>query len=105
MLVAPITIGIAVDDTIHFLTHYRLEMKQHGDIQEAIRNTFREVGQAIVFTSLILSIGFLSYLLSVSMGFVYFGIFSGIAMLVALLADLFLLPAMLVLFRSRKDQA
>jgi len=105
LLVAPITIGIAVDDTIHFLTHYRLEMKQNDNIQEAIRNTFREVGQAIVFTSLILSIGFLSYLLSVSMGFVYFGIFSGIAMLVALLADLFLLPAMLVLFRSRKDQA
>ena len=101
LLVAPITIGIAVDDTIHFLTHYRLEMQQHGDIRTAILASIREAGQAIVFTSIILAVGFQSYVFSVSMGFVYFGIFSGIAMLTALLADLFLLPAMLMMFRCR----
>lgn len=101
LLVAPITIGIAVDDTIHFLTHYRLEMQNHNDIRKAIQNTIREAGQAIVFTSVILSVGFLSYLLSVGKGFIYFGIFSGIAMFTALLADLFLLPAMLVIFECR----
>lgn len=101
LLVAPITIGIAVDDTIHFLTHYRLEMQKHGDIRRAIMETIREAGQAIVFTSVILAVGFQSYLLSSSMGFIYFGIFSGIAMLAALLADLFLLPAMLTVFQCR----
>jgi len=44
LLIAPIIIGIAVDDTIHFLTHYRIEIEKCGDIKEAIVRTLREVG-------------------------------------------------------------
>ncbi|HIA57483.1 MAG TPA: hypothetical protein EYN97_08760, partial [Candidatus Lambdaproteobacteria bacterium] len=73
LLVAPITIGIAVDDTIHFLTNYRAEVSKHGNIKEGIIKTFRETGQAITFTSIILSIGFLIFLMSSHQGLSNFG--------------------------------
>ncbi len=95
MLVVPIAIGIAVDDTIHFLTHYRLEMSEHGNMEQAIQKTSNEVGQAIIFTSVILSLGFLIFLGSSNTGFIHFGLLSALAMVTALLADLFLLPALI----------
>jgi len=101
LLVAPITIGIAVDDTIHFLTNYRAEVSKHGNIKEGIIKTFRETGQAITFTSIILSIGFLIFLMSSHQGLSNFGIMSAIAFFTALLADLFLLPSMCLLFNVR----
>jgi len=105
LLIAPIVIGIAVDDTIHFMIHYRLEMQEHGIMRQAIVNTMREVGQAITFTSVILSLGFLIFLFSSMIGICNFGIFSAIAMLVALMANLLLLPAMLKVFGGRVWQA
>ncbi len=100
LLIAPIIIGIAVDDTIHFLTHYRIELKKYGSILTAVVHTTREAGQAIVFTSLILSIGFLVFLFSFHKGLQNFGILSAAAILVAVLADLILLPAMLAFFKA-----
>ncbi|MBC8258743.1 MAG: MMPL family transporter [SAR324 cluster bacterium] len=104
LLVAPITIGIAVDDTIHFLTHYRTEVSKHGNIKEGIIKAFRETGQAIAFTSIILSIGFLIFLMSSHQGLSNFGIMSAIAFFSALFADLFLLPSMCMLFKVRFKQ-
>jgi len=95
LLIAPIIIGIAVDDTIHFMTHYRLEVAAHGDVRLAIHNTFREVGQAIVFTSVVLSAGFLVFMHSADHGLAAFGMLSAVGMAVALACDLFLLPAIL----------
>jgi len=60
-------------------------------------------GQAIAFTSLILSIGFLVFIFSVHNGLNNFGILSAIAIMAALLADLFMLPAMLAFFDARTD--
>ncbi|SDU49587.1 efflux RND transporter permease subunit [Desulfobacula phenolica] len=94
LLVAPIIIGLAVDDTIHFMTHFRLEMEKSKDIAAAAIQSIREAGQAIAFTSLILSVGFLVFLLSFHNGLSHFGIFAAIAVLTALLSDLFLLPAL-----------
>lgn len=101
LLVAPIIIGIAVDDTIHFLTHYRLEFKKTRDINQAVVNTIHEVGQAIMFTSVILSSGFLIFIFSSHTGFQNFGILSAIAIMTALCTDLFLLPAMLTFFAPK----
>ena len=95
LIVAPLMIGIVVDDTIHFLTHYRLSLQKGGDINSAIISTFREVGQAIVFTSLILAGAFLCFLGLDHNGLKNFGILSAAAITTALLADLFLLPALL----------
>lgn len=94
LIVAPIIIGLAVDDTIHFLTHYRLEYGKSKDIFSAAVKAIREAGQAITFTSLILSSGFLVFLLSFHNGLSRFGIFAAIAVMTALISDLFLLPAL-----------
>ncbi len=95
LMVVPILIGIAVDDTIHFLTHFQLEMQNHGDTRRAVMNSSREAGQAIILTSLVLSIGFLMFTTSSNLGFVYFGLLNAIAILTAVIADLVLLPVIL----------
>lgn len=98
LLVLPIAIGIVVDDTIHFLTHYRGELLAgHGRL-ESIKTTLREVGQAMIFTSIILVTGFLIFLSSIYVPFRNFGLLSAIAISSALIADLFFLPALLVAF-------
>lgn len=105
LLIAPIIIGIAVDDTIHFMTHYKLEMATHGDSRRAIANTFREVGQAILFTSIVLSAGFIIFLTSADRGLASFGGLSAVAMGAALACDLFLLPAFLGRARGFREAA
>ncbi len=105
LLVLPIAIGIAVDDTIHFMTHYRAELiAGHGRL-DAIKTTLREVGQAMIFTSVILTTGFLIFLPSIYVPFRNFGMLSAVAIFSALLADLFFLPALLTVFgKSNKVQ-
>lgn len=98
LLVLPIAIGIAVDDTIHFLTHYRGELLAGHSRLESIKNTLREVGQAMIFTSIILTTGFMIFLSSIYVPFRNFGLLSAIAISSALLADLFFLPALLTAF-------
>ena len=101
LIVAPLMIGIVVDDTIHFLTHYRDEIiKSNGNIIEAIRQVFREVGQAITFTSLILALAFFSFLGLDHQGLSSFGLLSSMAIIAALAAELFLLPALLMVTRT-----
>lgn len=95
LLVMPIAIGIAVDDTIHFLSHYKTLLLQGFDTESAIRDTFKKVGPAIVNTSLVLSCGFLIFIFSAHKPLNNFGILSAIAIFTALLADLFLLPLLL----------
>jgi len=87
-------IGIAVDDTIHFLTHFKLEIEQRGNLKEALNHTLNEVGQAVIFTSLILSTGLFFMTWATSIPISRFGLLGGIAILAAMLADLLLLPAL-----------
>lgn len=94
LLVAPIIIGLAVDDTIHFMTHFRVEIQENGTILKAVKAAMQEAGQAITFTSVILSAGFLVFILSFHNGLSRFGIFAAIAIMTALIADIFLLPAL-----------
>ncbi|HEB59995.1 MAG TPA: hypothetical protein ENJ01_12285 [Gammaproteobacteria bacterium] len=101
LLVAPVMIGIVVDDTIHFLTHYRALVQQHGDIDRAIRDSFREVGQAITFTSLILAGSFITFIFLDHQGLKNFGGLASLAMLAALAGDLLLLPALLKITGTR----
>lgn len=95
LIVAPIIIGIAVDDTIHFLTHYRYTWIEHGDVGIAVRQTLREVGQAVAFTSLILGLGFAVLGFAGYLGLAKPGIFGAMAIIVALLSDLLFLPALM----------
>ena len=94
LMTAPIIIGVAVDDTIHFITHYRLSLLKGATINEAIHSTLQEVGQAITFTTLILMSVFLFFIQVSHVGVSNFSILAVIAVFSALLADLFLLPAL-----------
>jgi len=101
MIIAPVIIGIAVDDTIHFITHYRAEVLIDGDIARALRDTIKEVGQAITFTTLILGLGFSIMAFSSHVGMSNMGRFGTLAIFVALACDLFMLPAMILLFKPK----
>ena len=96
-LVFAVALGIAVDDTIHFLAHYRRCRREGQGADEAVRDTLMETGRPIIWTSFILAGGFSVLLASSFLGNVYFGLILAVTMLAALLADLLLLPAMLVL--------
>ena len=95
LIIAPLIIGIAVDDTIHFIAHYRDAWFQSGDINKALHSTLKEVGQAVTFTTLILGIGFSMLAFSDYMGLAKTGIFGSLSIVVALTSDLLLLPALI----------
>jgi uncharacterized protein len=101
IIIAPVIIGIAVDDTIHFITHYRGEILNTPSIHKALANTIKEVGQAITFTTLILGLSFFIMTFSTNTSLIKVGIFGSLAIFVALLCDLFLLPALIMAFKLR----
>jgi len=95
--IAAISMGIAVDDTIHYIHRFNYEMKLHGDIKESIINSHKSIGKAMFYTSTIIIVGFILLVLSNFIPTIYFGILIVIAMFMAILADLLLLPALLYL--------
>jgi predicted RND superfamily exporter protein len=104
MMMGLIAIGIGVDDTIHFLVRYRIEEARSPDRETAIRRTFDFAGRAIVMTTVILVAGFSPFLLSDYYTTHMMGTLLPICLIVALLADLLLVPALvklgLIRFRS-----
>lgn len=95
LIIAPLIIGIAVDDTIHFMAHYRDAWLRTGDVQASLHSTITEVGQAVTFTTLILGVGFAVLSFSDYLGIAKTGMFGSLAILVALSCDLLLLPAII----------
>lgn len=90
--IIPMILGMAVDDTIHFITHSKLEYIRTGRYRPAIKNTFHVVGTAIITSSLITSAVFATFTTSVCEQFRNFGILSIIGVMAALVADLFITP-------------
>lgn len=88
----PMMLGMAVDDTIHFINHSKLEYDRTMHYQTAIRRTFRVVGIAIVITSVITSAVFASFCSSACNMCLNFGLMAIIGILSALAADLFVTP-------------
>lgn len=98
--IAAITVGIAVDDAIHYIYHVQHELKQNGgDYEQAILQGHASVGKAMYYTTLTIIMGFSILVLSNFIPSIYFGVLAGLAMLVALLCNLVLLPRLLVLFK------
>jgi predicted RND superfamily exporter protein len=85
---------MGVDDTIHFLTRYRLEMGRTDDVEEALSNTYHYAGRGIVMTTLILTIGFCPFIFCQYFSLHILGTLLPLVLIVALLADLLLLPAL-----------
>ena len=102
MLIASIAIGLAVDDTIHFMHHFHRYLAETGDVADSVRRTLATSGRAMLTTSLILSAGFFVFCLAEMRNLVDFGLLTGIAILAALAADLVLAPALMTLrYRHR----
>ena len=99
ILIAPLIIGLAVDDTIHFMTHYRVELIRTKSIELALSSAINEVGQAVMFTTMVLGLGFALLSFSDYLGMAKLGFFGSLAIFVALLCDLFLIPALIIVFK------
>ena len=98
-----VCLGIAVDDTIHFLTRYIEEKEETGDENLAIRNAFTSVGTALIMTTIVLVAGFSTVLFSDSRPHRIFAAMGAITVAAALFGDLLFLPAMLKQFASPKN--
>ncbi len=94
-IVFAIIFGIAVDDTIHFLSKYKLARRRGLVVEEAIHVTFRETGKAIVLTSVVLFFGFLVMLFSIHPPSVTIGLLISLTLASAVVSDLLLIPLLL----------
>jgi len=99
--IAAISIGIAVDDTIHYIHRFRLEYSKTNDIELSIQNAHKSIGKAMFYTSTIIIIGFSILVLSSFIPTIYFGLLTVIAMFMAIVSDLLLLPVLLFLIRIK----
>ncbi len=104
-LIFSIAFGIATDDTIHFISRMKIELSYGKSILYALKRTYLETGKPIVLTTFILLGGFVSLTTSNFESTFYFGFLTCITMIIALAADLFLLPAMLIVIYSKKSKA
>ena len=97
--IAAISVGIAVDNTIHYIIRFKREFSQNKNYAESIKICHGSIGKAMYYTSSIIIIGFSILSLSNFIPTIYFGLLTGLAMLAALLASLTLLPALLIIFK------
>ncbi|TMH84488.1 MAG: hypothetical protein E6H45_11445 [Betaproteobacteria bacterium] len=104
-MVATIAIGIAVDDTVHFVDAFRRHFAQGGDARTAVLLTLRSQGRPIIYVSLTLAAGFLVMTASNFLPVRSFGIFSALVMLVAMVAELALTPILLYSIPRARSRA
>jgi len=104
-LIAPIAIGLAVDDTIHFIARFRLLFDRYRDYEKALEETILTIGRPLTITSAVLFFGFATLVLSTFKPLVYFGILTGVTMISALIGDLFVLPALIKVFKPFGPEA
>ncbi|MGM0769739.1 MAG: efflux RND transporter permease subunit [Pseudomonadota bacterium] len=97
--VAAITVGIAVDDTIHYIHRFKTEFAKDGDYIATMHRCHRSIGRAMFYTSLTIITGFSILVLSNFIPTIYFGLFTGFAMFMALVGALTLLPRLIVLIK------
>ena len=97
--IAAITIGIAVDNSIHYIYRFKEEFKKTNDYNLTLEKCHNTVGVAILNTSITIVFGFSILVLSNFIPTIYFGVFTGIAMLLAMLSVLTLLPRLILTFK------
>ncbi len=98
-MVATVALGIALNDTIHFILHYQKLTRERGEsIEVALRETFMHIGRPIILTSAVFISGFMIFLLSDFLPLYHFGLLASIAMVAALIGDTVLLPCLLRTF-------
>jgi predicted RND superfamily exporter protein len=102
--IAAITIGIAVDNSIHYIYRFKEEFKKIKNYNETVDRCHNTVGVAILNTSITIVFGFSILVLSNFIPTIYFGVFTGIAMLLALISVLTLLPKLILVLKPFGDE-
>jgi predicted RND superfamily exporter protein len=97
LLIGSIAIGLAVDDTIHFMHNFRKFYEELHDTPAAVRETLRTTGHALLVTSLVLSLSFFIYAFASLANLVKFGLLTGATIIFAFVADITLSPALMAL--------
>ncbi len=97
MLVGSIAIGLAVDDTVHFMHHFHRYLAHTGSVEESVCRTLQTSGRAMLVTSIVLSAGFFIFCLADMKNLVDFGLLTGMTILTALAADFIVAPALMAL--------
>ena len=103
--IAAIVLGVSIDDTIHFLYHWREAEAEGMSWDEALEHTYAHAGVAALITTALLVVGFPVLMLAEVKTVFYFGLLTTIAAIAALLADLFLLPLLLKAWPARSKEA
>ena len=96
ILVFSIAFGISVDDTIHFLAKYRQELKTTNNIRASVLASIKETGVSMIYTSIVLFFGFFIFIASQFGGTIALGLLVSITLLIAMLANLLVLPSLLL---------
>lgn len=104
MMVASIALGLAVDDTIHFMHNFRRYYDETGDPALAVHKALQTAGRAMLVTTVVLSIGFFIFAFATMSNVRNFGLLTGFAIVMALLADYLLAPALMVLVNKKKNR-
>ena len=97
--IAAITIGIAVDNSIHYIYRFKEEFDKIKDYKETLKTCHSTVGTAILNTSITIVFGFSILVLSKFIPTIYFGMFTGLAMLLAMISVLTLLPSLILVIK------
>ena len=101
LLIGSIAIGLAVDDTIHFMHNFKRYYLESGDAAKAIEQTFYTTGKAMLITTIVLSLGFYAYMFANMISVQNFGLLTGSVIVLALLSDLLLAPALMMVVAKR----
>ncbi|MEE4243721.1 MAG: MMPL family transporter [Desulfopila sp.] len=104
LLIGSIALGLVIDDTIHFMHNFRRYFMLSGDVAVAVRKTLQTTGLAMVITTIVLSCGAFVFMISAMRNLYYFGMLTGIVILLALLADFFLAPALMALYYTNQGK-
>ena len=105
MMVGSIAIGLAVDDTIHFMHNFRRYYEIYHDAEKAVYETLHTTGRAMLVTTCVLSIGFFTFMFSEMNNLINFGFLTGFTLLMALLSDYFIAPSLMVLLNKNNNKA
>jgi hypothetical protein len=97
--IASITLGIAVDNSIHYIYRFRSEIGRIGDYVKTLHYCHANIGRAIFYTAITIIAGFSILILSNFLPTIFFGVFTALGMAIALLASLTLLPRLILWLR------
>lgn len=102
MTIGAIAIGLSVDDTVHFMHTFKRLYHERGDVAASIRETLASTGKAMTITTIVISLSFFNYMFSDMINLFNFGLYTGLCIVLALLADVLFAPALMMLVYRRE---